>query len=44
LTDFDPENVMTIDEKKKLYDAIGYEDEYISSPYPKEVNVFFEIE
>ncbi len=32
---------MTIDEKKKLYDAIGYEDDQKSSAYPEEVSLFF---
>jgi protein associated with RNAse G/E len=43
LSDFDPENVMTMDEKKKLYDAIGYEDHQNSSSYPEEVDILFQI-
>ncbi len=37
--DSDLENIMTMDEKKKLYDAIGYEDDQKPSIYPEEVNL-----
>ncbi len=32
-----------MDEKKKLYDAIGYEDHQNSSSYPEEVDILFQI-
>lgn len=31
------EEAMTADEKQKLYEAIGYEDTYVVTEYPKEV-------